>query len=194
MNKTELIAAVAEKADLSKKDAEAAITATVDAIAEALTQGEKVQLVGFGTFEVKTRAARVGRNPRTGEEIPISEAKLPVFKAGKALKDAVAQKSHAIPGAPLGGAPFFEQRSFLIMRLDKWLKVSRLIKRRTVANEACDNGRVTANGRPVKASYDVKAGDLLELKFGERTVKVEVLAVADSVGKADASALYREVL
>ena len=91
MNKTELIAAVADKADLSKKDAEAAITATVDAIAEALTQGEKVQLVGFGSFEVKTRAARVGRNPRTGEEIPISEAKLPVFKAGKALKDAVAQ-------------------------------------------------------------------------------------------------------
>ena len=91
MNKTELIAAVAEKADLSKKDAEAAITATVDAIAEALTQGEKVQLVGFGSFEVQTRAARVGRNPRTGEEIPISEAKLPVFKAGKALKDAVAQ-------------------------------------------------------------------------------------------------------
>ena len=91
MNKTELIAAVAEKADLSKKDAEAAITATVDAITEALTQGEKVQLVGFGSFEVKTRAARVGRNPRTGEEIPISEAKLPMFKAGKALKDAVAQ-------------------------------------------------------------------------------------------------------
>ena len=91
MNKTELIAAVAEKADLSKKDAEAAITATVDAITEALTQGEKVQLVGFGSFEVKTRAARVGRNPRTGEEIPISEAKVPVFKAGKALKDAVSQ-------------------------------------------------------------------------------------------------------
>ena len=91
MNKTELIAAVAEKADLSKKDAEAAITAAVDAIAEALTQGEKVQLVGFGSFEVKTRAARVGRNPKTGEEIPIAEAKLPVFKAGKALKDAVAQ-------------------------------------------------------------------------------------------------------
>lgn len=81
------------------------------------------------------------------------------------------------------------------MRLDKWLKVSRLIKRRTVANEACDNGRVTANGRSVKASYEVKPGDVLELKFGERTVKVEVLAVAaDSVGKADASALYRELL
>ena len=80
------------------------------------------------------------------------------------------------------------------MRLDKWLKVSRLIKRRTVANEACDNARVTANGRPVKASYDVKAGDLLELRFGERTVKVEVLVVADNVGKADAAAMYRELL
>ena len=91
MNKTELINAVSEKADLSKKDAEAAITAVVDAITEALTQGEKVQLVGFGSFEVKTRAARVGRNPRTGEEIPIDAAKLPVFKAGKALKDAVAK-------------------------------------------------------------------------------------------------------
>ena len=68
------------------------------------------------------------------------------------------------------------------MRLDKWLKVSRLIKRRTVANEACDNQRVTANGRPVKASYDVKAGDVLELRFGERVVK------------ADAAAMYRELL
>ena len=91
MNKTELIAAVAEKADLSKKDAEAAITAAVEAITGALIEGEKVQLVGFGSFEVKTRAARVGRNPKTGEEIPISEASLPVFKAGKALKDAVAK-------------------------------------------------------------------------------------------------------
>ena len=74
------------------------------------------------------------------------------------------------------------------------MKVSRLIKRRTVANEACDNARVTANGRPVKASYDVKVGDVLELRFGERTVKVEVLVVADSVGKADASAMYKEIL
>ena len=80
------------------------------------------------------------------------------------------------------------------MRLDKWLKVSRLIKRRTVANEACDNGRVTANGRPVKASYEVKVGDRLELRFGETSVKVEVLVVADNVGKADAAAMYREVL
>ena len=91
MNKAELINAVAASADVSKKDAEAVVTATFNAITEALTQGEKVQLVGFGSFEVKTRAARVGRNPKTGEEIPISEARLPVFKAGKALKDAVAK-------------------------------------------------------------------------------------------------------
>ncbi len=80
------------------------------------------------------------------------------------------------------------------MRLDKWLKVSRLIKRRTVANEACDNARVSVNGRPVKASYDVKAGDVLELRFGERALKVEVLVVADNVGKNDAAAMYKEVL
>ena len=80
------------------------------------------------------------------------------------------------------------------MRLDKWLKVSRLIKRRTVANEACDNQRVTANGRPVKASYEVKEGDVLELRFGERTVKVEVLSVSEHAGKAEASALYKELL
>ena len=91
MNKTELIAAVAEKANLSKKDAEAAITATVDAITEALAQQEKVQLVGFGSFEVKTRAERVGRNPKTKQTIQIPASKAPVFKAGKALKDAVSK-------------------------------------------------------------------------------------------------------
>lgn len=80
------------------------------------------------------------------------------------------------------------------MRLDKYLKVSRLIKRRTVANEACDAGRVTANGRSVKASYDVKVGDILEIKFGEKTLKIEVLVVADNVGKNDAAAMYQEVL
>jgi ribosomal 50S subunit-recycling heat shock protein len=79
------------------------------------------------------------------------------------------------------------------MRLDKYLKVSRLIKRRTVANEACDAGRVSANGRPVKASYDVKAGDVLEIQFAQRTLKVEVLAVAEAVRKDDASAMYREL-
>ena len=80
------------------------------------------------------------------------------------------------------------------MRLDKFLKVSRLIKRRTVANEACDAGRVLVNDKAAKASYDVKNGDVIEIQFGTKSVKVEVLAVADSVGKADASALYREVL
>ena len=80
------------------------------------------------------------------------------------------------------------------MRLDKWLKVSRLIKRRTVANEACDNERVSVNGRPVRASYDVKVGDKIELRFGASTVKVEVLVVADNVGKADAAAMYQEIV
>ncbi len=79
------------------------------------------------------------------------------------------------------------------MRLDKYLKVSRLIKRRTVANEACDNERIVVNGRPAKASYDVKTGDVLEIRFGQRTVKVEVLAVAEAVRKDDAAAMYREL-
>ena len=91
MNKTELINAVAEKAELAKKDAEAAVTAAIDAIAQALAQGEKVQLVGFGAFEVKTRAERIGRNPKTKETIQIPASKTPVFKAGKALKDAVSK-------------------------------------------------------------------------------------------------------
>ncbi len=79
------------------------------------------------------------------------------------------------------------------MRLDKWLKVSRVIKRRTVANEACDNQRVTVNGRPVKASYEVKVGDVMEIRFGERAVKLEVLDVSEHVGKADAAGLYKEL-
>ena len=77
------------------------------------------------------------------------------------------------------------------MRLDKYLKVSRLIKRRTVANEACDNARVTVNGRPAKASYDVKVGDKLTIQFGQRTLSVEVLQVAEAVRKDDAVAMYR---
>ena len=79
------------------------------------------------------------------------------------------------------------------MRLDKYLKVSRLIKRRTVANEACDNTRVTVNGKPAKASYDVKVGDHIAIAFGARTVTVEVLAVAEAVRKDDAAAMYREI-
>ncbi len=79
------------------------------------------------------------------------------------------------------------------MRLDKFLKVSRLIKRRTVANEACDNARVTVNGRPAKASYDVKVGDKLTVQFGTRALSVEVLSVQDNVRKDDAAGMYREI-
>ena len=79
------------------------------------------------------------------------------------------------------------------MRLDKYLKVSRLIKRRTVANDACDGGRVTVNGRPAKASYDVKVGDRIAIAFGQRTVTVEVLAVEENAKKDDAAAMYKEI-
>lgn len=89
MNKSELVAAVAERAELKRKDAAAAIDAVVDVISEKLGQGEEVSIIGFGTFSVKSRAERVGRNPRTGESITIAAAKTPVFKPGKALKDAV---------------------------------------------------------------------------------------------------------
>ena len=120
MNKTELIAAVAEKAELSKKDAEKAMKAFTDVVAEELVKGEKIQLVGFGTFEV-----------------------------------------------------------------------SRLIKRRTVANEACDAGRVMINDKPAKASAAVKQGDIIEIQFGTKSVKVEVLDVQETVRKDDVKELYR---
>lgn len=89
MNKTELIAAIADKAGLSKKDAEAALNAFTGIVGKTLKKGDKVQMVGFGTFEVSKRAARKGRNPQTGETIKIKSSKTPKFKAGKALKDMV---------------------------------------------------------------------------------------------------------
>ncbi len=89
MNKTQLIDVVATKTGMKKKDAEAAVNAVNEAIAEALAAGDKVQIIGFGTYEVKTRAARDGRNPKTGETIKIAASKAPAFTAGKALKDAV---------------------------------------------------------------------------------------------------------
>ena len=91
MNKKELIAAVAERANLTKKDSEAAVSALFEVISDALCDGDKVQLVGFGSFEVKKREARVGRNPKTKEAIEIPATKVPVFKAGKLLKDNVAR-------------------------------------------------------------------------------------------------------
>ncbi len=89
MNKLELVSAVAEQANLTKKDAEAAIKALLGTIETSLKKGEKVQLVGFGTFEVRERAARTGRNPQTGAEMKIAAAKVPTFKAGKALKELI---------------------------------------------------------------------------------------------------------
>jgi DNA-binding protein HU-beta len=89
MNKTEFVAAIADKTELSKKDAEKAVKAFVDVVAEELKKGEKIQLVGFGTFEVAERSAREGINPRTGEKLSIAASKAPKFKAGKALKDAI---------------------------------------------------------------------------------------------------------
>ena len=91
MNKTELITAMAEASGLTKKDCDTALNAFVDTLQTALKSGDKVQLVGFGSFEVKSRAARTGRNPRTKEVVEIPASKVPVFKAGKALKDAVAE-------------------------------------------------------------------------------------------------------
>ena len=91
MNKTELIAAIAEKTNLTKKDSELALAAALEAITEALVEGDKVQLIGFGSFETKKREAREARNPRTGATIKVAASKVPVFKAGKALKDKVAQ-------------------------------------------------------------------------------------------------------
>lgn len=90
MNKAELVSAVAEKAEITKKDAEKVLAAVLCSIEEALVNGDRVQLVGFGTFEVRPRAARMGRNPATGEQIQIPATKVPAFKAGKALKEMVA--------------------------------------------------------------------------------------------------------
>ena len=92
MNKTELIAAVAEKAGLTKKDVEKAVSATLETIKEEVANGGKVQVIGFGTFEQRTRKARVGKNPRNGEEVKIAAATVPAFKAGKAFKDVVNAK------------------------------------------------------------------------------------------------------
>lgn len=91
MNKTELVAAMADKAGIAKKDAEKALGAFIDTVAEELKKGEKIQLVGFGTFEVRERAARTGINPQTKQTIEIAASKNPVFKAGKALKDSIAK-------------------------------------------------------------------------------------------------------
>ena len=187
MNKTELINAVAEKAGLSKKAAEAAVNATLSAITEGLKTEEKVQLVGFGSFEVKHRAERTGLNPRTKEPVTHLQGRQGAEGRYQVRDNAHIEEKRRRRFSFLSIA--FRRST---MRLDKYLKVSRLIKRRTVANEACDNERVTVNGRVARASYDVKVGDVITIRFGQKSLSVEVVSVADNVGKADAALMYRE--
>ena len=111
MNKTELIAAMAETSGLSKKDCEAALAAFTGAVETAMKSGDKVQLVGFGTFEAKERPARVGRNPRTGEPMTYPACKVPVFKPGKALKDAI-RYSRITASSPVSFQPYERARGF----------------------------------------------------------------------------------
>ena len=176
MNKAELIATVAEKTGLSKKDSEKAVNATFDTITANLEVGEKVQLPyrpqpqdqGRDRDPGDARARLQGRQSAQGRCFQISDANAPGLTRS-----------------------VFHRR--MPMRLDKYLKVSRLIKRRTVANDACDGQHITVNGRTAKASYDVKVGDVIEIAFGQRTVKVEVLAVTENAKKDDAAAMYREL-
>ena len=114
MNKTELVTAIAEQAELSKKDSEKALKAFIDVVTDELKKGEKIQLVGFGTFEVIERAAREGRNPLTGEKMSIKASKAPKFKAGKALKDAVNQPSDDNRFGLIGGCRWYNLFSDLI--------------------------------------------------------------------------------
>ena len=123
MNKAELVAAVAEKAEISKKDAEAAVKAFTDVIAEELKKGEKVQLVGFGTFEVSERAARVGRNPQTKQEIKIPASKAPKFKAGKALKDSLNYFRAYVGGAIIWLHFFYPEKEYEIRQVFKIIPI-----------------------------------------------------------------------
>ena len=168
----ELISAAAEKTGFSKKDTEAMLNAVLDTIVSALEEGEKVQLVASA--------------PSKSSSAPPASAATP--RRRKPLRS---PRPRPLPSSP--ARPSRTPWQNKAMRLDKYLKVSRLIKRRTVANEACDAERVSVNGRVQRASYDVKVGDRISIRFGEKTVTVEVLAVSETAGKADAGALYREV-
>ena len=172
MKKSEFVAVVAEKAGLTKKDAEKAMDAVFETVGDVLASGDKLQVSGFGTFETRTRAARTGHNPRTARRSP--SRRRPCRPSSRARRSRTRWTRSNV-------------------RLDKYLKVSRLIKRRTVANDACDAARITVNGKPAKASYQVKTGDVIEIAFGQRTMRVEVLNIAEHALKADAAAMYREL-
>ena len=173
MNKSELIAEVAAKAEITKKDADAAVTAVIDAITESLKKGDKVQLVGFGTFEVRERGAR--HRPRSPHQPgdPDSRFQGPCLQGWQGAEGHCQQQviSGVWADSECLRVRFFmpgERKAFY--ETGQISENFRLIKRRTVANEACDAGRVFVNGKPARASYDVKVGDLLELQLGERVV------------------------
>ena len=170
MKKNEFVSLVAERTDMSKKDTEKVIDAAFAAIGDLMMQGDRLVLSGFGSFETKVRAARTQSAHGRGDRDRTGDA------------------------AGVQGRPHTQGQGERKMRLDKYLKVSRLIKRRTVANDACDAARITVNGKSAKASYQVKTGDTIEIAFGQRTMKVEVLEIAEHALKADAAGMYREIL
>ena len=144
-----------------------------ETIGDVLAAGDKLQISGFGTFETRQRAPRA-----------------------RATIRAPARRSRSPPRPSRRSSPARHSRirwTRSNVRLDKYLKVSRLIKRRTVANDACDAARITVNGKPAKASYQVKLGDVIEIAFGQRTMRVEVLNIAEHALKADAAAMYKEL-
>ena len=192
MTKVELIAAVAEKANLTKKDAEAAVNGALDVITESLKGGDKVTLVGF----------RGPRAPRAqGPQPPdrcrdhhrgFQAARIQGWQ-GPEGRCSVSYPKVLHPVASARGAFLVNKKEKNLMRLDKYLKVSRLIKRRTLANEVADAGRVMVNDKPAKASYAVKVGDVIEITFGNRPVKVRVLAVEEPKGKDVARELFEVI-
>ena len=194
MTKVELIAAVAEKANLTKKDAEAAVNGALDVITESLKGGDKVTLVGFGTFEVRERPERKGRPPdRCRDHHRGFQAARIQGWQGPEGRCSVSYPKVLHPVASARGAFLVNKKEKNLMRLDKYLKVSRLIKRRTLANEVADAGRVMVNDKPAKASYAVKVGDVIEITFGNRPVKVRVLAVEEPKGKDVARELFEVI-
>ena len=189
MTKTDLIAQVAANTEMSKKSAELAVNAAFEALGKAMAEGEKITISGFGTFEIRERAERQGINPRTREPITIAASRSIVLKPGKSVKDTLLVVS-VLPPLPAKGCGgiFCDRRK--TMRLDKYLKVSRLIKRRTVANEVADAGRILINGKIAKASQAVKAGDIIEVTFGNRPIKVRVLSDVEPRTKDVAREMY----
>ena len=184
MNKAELIAAVAAAAEISKKDAEIAVTATLDTITAALKEGDKVQLRG--------QEPRCPYRPQPPDEGSCGDSRFQgACVQGRQGPEGRCGEVSTNQGG--GYAPSFCIFGGNTMRLDKYLKVSRLIKRRTVANEACDNGLVTVNDKPARASYEVKEGDKISLRFGARTITVEVVSVQETVRQSEAAAMYRQV-